>query len=180
MTKNRALAAVVFVSCCVLALPVSAAFRTTVTKAENFPSDLAKIAVVTVECGEVVDCSKIEQKAQLEIGRLAIGLTVVPEVVVRRSLFAHGQTKYTTDLRGVLAEEFELDAILELSIPFAVIGDGYGGQRGSEVKVEMVLVRPDGEVLLHGVGTGRPMNVVTSPERVAGNVVEKLMEKAFR
>lgn len=177
---RRALSAVMVLSCCILAPPASAAFRTTVTKADNFPTDLARIAVVTVGCDEAIDCSKIEQKAQLEIGRLGIGLTVVPEAVVRRSLFAQGHTRYKADLRSALAEEFELDAILELAIPFAAIGDGYGGKRGSEVKVEMVLIRPDGEVLLHGVGTGRPLNVVTSPERVAGNVVEKLMAKAFK
>jgi hypothetical protein len=32
---------------------------------------------------------------------------------------------------------------------------------------------------MHGTGTGRPRNVVTSPERVAGNVVEKILERAF-
>lgn len=30
------------------------------------------------------------------------------------------------------------------------------------------------------VGTGRPTHVVTSPERVAGNGIEKLFEKASR
>ena len=162
------------------ASPLAAGFKTTVTAAKNFMDGVDRIAVVTTECDEVVGCSKIEEKAQAEITRLGVGFTVVPEHQVREYLFSRGLTRYSPELRGELAVEFELDAILELKIPFAVKGDGFAGRRSSEATVEMMLVRPGGEILLHGVGTGRPNNVVTSPERVAGNVVEKLFEKAFR
>ena len=65
-------------------------------------------------------------------------------------------------------------------MPFAKKGSGWGGNEKSQVTVEMTLVRPTGAILLHGVGNGRPLNVVSSPERVAGNVIEKLFEEAFR
>jgi hypothetical protein len=166
--------------CVALAAPAAADFRTTVTKAEGFtPASIRRVAVVTVECHEVTDCARIEQKVFLEFQGSALGLEVIPEQRIREYLFAHGHTAYDPSLRQALAAEFDLDALAELRIPFAEKGDGFGGHRRSQVKVELALVDPGGKILVHGVGTGRPLNVVTSPERVAGNVVEELVEKIF-
>ncbi|MCH9651678.1 MAG: hypothetical protein K0U98_25855 [Deltaproteobacteria bacterium] len=162
------------------ALPAAAAFRTTVTKSDDFKQvELSRVAVVTAECYKTVDCSAIERKVYAEALKMKVRFKVVPESRVRDSLFSQGHTKYNIDLRQALADSLDLDGLIELRIPFAEKGDGYGGRKGSEVKVELLLIRPDGGILIHGVGTGRPANVVTSPERVAGNLVEKILKKAF-
>jgi len=160
---------------------VEAKWQINVVVAEDFDvTDLEKIAIVTVECAEVVECSAIERKAYREAMTMRLGFRIATEKQVREALFSGGHTEYSTELRGFLVEELGLDGVLELKIPFAKRGEGYGGRRGSEAKVEMVLVNPEGAILLHGVGVGRPKLVVTSPERVAGNVVERLLEKAFK
>ena len=146
---------------------------------DGFDEGIERIAVVTTECEPSLDCARVEEKVRLELVKMASGFAVAQENQVREYLFGEGHLHYTSDLREALAEQFELDAILEVSIPHAVKGDGFGGQDSSEARVEILLVKPTWQILLHGVGTGRPNNVVTAPERVAGNVIEKIFEKAF-
>ncbi|MEM9554590.1 MAG: hypothetical protein AAGC60_10045 [Acidobacteriota bacterium] len=160
--------------------PASAKFSATVTKAKAYdPSAIAKVAVITTECHEVVDCGRLERRIVIEAQEMPVSFTVVPEEEVREFLFAEGHLSFTPELRGVIAEAFGIDAFLELRVPFAERGDGFAGNRRSSVKIELLLTKVDGAILLHGVGTGRPLNVVSSPERVAGNVVEEIFMQAF-
>lgn len=163
-----------------LAAPLAAGFKTTVTGIDDWRDGVETVAIVVTECAEQVGCAELVQEAQQRLVAMEPGFAVVPERSVREFLFSQGHTAYAPELRELLAEEFGLDAILELKVPFAKKGSGWGGNEKSQVTVEMTLVRPTGAILLHGVGNGRPLNVVSSPERVAGNVVEKLFEEAFR
>jgi|GEM_PF-6620305 len=163
-----------------LALPAQAKFNATVTKAPGFdPASISKVLVVTRECHEVVDCSEIERQIVGAVVELGAPFSTVPEVAVRQHLFAQGMIEYDPEMRQELAEEFGADAVIELVVPFAERGDGFGGKRRSSVKVEIFMLRPDGAILLHGTGTGRPKNVVSGPERVSGNIVEKILKDAF-
>ena len=158
-----------------------AKFKVTVTTAKDFKiEDLKKVAVVTTQCHEVLECADLERRAISEISNLRVGFRAVPETLLRDFLFQHGATEYTPELRQAIADHFKIDAFLELKIPFAEKGDGFGGRESSQVKLELRLTDLEGAILLFGVGTGRPNNVVSSPERVAGNVVEKIVKKAFK
>ena len=180
MTRTRAILGLTALMIVVAPLTM-AAFKTTVTKSEDFEqAELSRVAVVTVECDRTVDCSAVERKIYTEVQRLKVRFQLVPESTVRGTLFSHGHTEYSSDLRSTVASELDLDGLIELKIPFAERGDGYGGRRGSQVKAELLLIRPSGKILMHAVGTGRPKNVVTSPERVAGNLVEKILREAFK
>jgi hypothetical protein len=156
-----------------------AAFEVNVTAPPGFADGVKRIAVVTVLCHEMLNCPQIEQTVVAKLAQMNLGITAVSGTEVRRVLFAKGETAYRTELREQLAADLQLDALMELEIPYGKRGEGYGGRRGSEVKVDLRLVRPTGAILMHGTGTGRPKNVVSSPERVAGNVVEKILERAF-
>ena len=76
----------------------TAAFRTTVTKSENFEqvAEFSRVAVVTVECYKVVDCSAIERKVFLEALKLKLPFKITPERIVRNALFSLGHTEYNT------------------------------------------------------------------------------------
>lgn len=160
----------------------SAGFKTTVTKSKDFHLDkVSKVAIVTTQCHEAMDCANLERRVAKELGQIkAVTFRVVPEALQRDFLFSQGATEYSPELRSLLADQFEVDAFMELSIPFAEKGAGFGGNQPSKVKVELRLTGLDGNILLFGIGTGRPLNVVTSPERVAGNVVEAIIKDAFR
>lgn len=157
-----------------------AAFRVNVTRQPGFnPRNLSRLAVITTECHPVVDCTAIQQRVVEEISRVAPGLKLVRESDVRQFLFEAGHTAYDPEMRDALFEKFELSALIELVVPFAEKGDGFGGHRRSQVKVELQIRDREGKILVHGVGTGRPANVVSSPERVAGNVVEEIVRKLY-
>lgn len=57
-----------------------------------------------------------------------------------------------------------------------------GGHRG-ECDTEEVgilrLVRPTGEILFLGEGTGRPKNILSSPEKAGGEVAERIFAEVF-
>jgi hypothetical protein len=160
--------------------PAEAAFRATVTKAEGFSvASLKRIAIITVECDEVVDCANLEQRAREQASELGLPFTVVPEQQIREFLFDRGEAVYRPELRQALVEKFELSAVLEIKVPFSERGDGFGGKRRSSVRIDVELLSPEGKILLRGTGTGRPLNVVTSPERVAANVLKEILREAF-
>ena len=162
------------------AFPAHAKFNATVTKAPSFdPASVSKVLVVTRQCHEVVDCSEIERQIVGAVVELGSPFGTVPEVAVREHLFAEGVLEYDPEMRQDLAEHFGADAVMELVVPFAERGDGFGGRRRSSVKIEIYLLRPDGAILFHGTGTGRPKNVVSGPERVSGNIVEEILEEVF-
>lgn len=167
--------------CLIVPPSLEARTRVTMSKAEGFvTSELERVAVVTTECSDVVDCAVIERKVFSEARQMRVEFTIIPGSVVKDFLLKQGRTQYAPELREALAVEFELDGIFELKVPHAEAGDGPWGRRGSKAKVEMLLVRPSGEILIHATGTGRPMNVVTSPETVAGNIVEEMLERVFK
>jgi hypothetical protein len=56
----------------------------------------------------------------------------------------------------------------------------HGGSQRSEDKLTLRLVRPTGEILFVGEGIGRPKNTISSPEKAAGEVAERIFEKAFK
>lgn len=167
-----------------LAVPAAAKFRVTVTAPTPLADlELERVAFVTVDCADTMDCTGVERKALLESQKMQAPFVVVPEQQVRAALFERGHTSYTQDLREELAEALELDAVFEIAVPFGEKGSGpfrhSAAAKNSQATVEMTLFTPDGKILLHGVGTGRPKNVVTSPERVAGNVVERILKEAL-
>lgn len=178
---NRATGSVLLgLALALLAAPTEAKFRATVTKAEGFSkSQLKRVIFVTSQCNETLDCSNMERRIHGELQEMNLGFHIVPEQAVRKILFENGHTEYSPDLRELLSEKLELDGIFELKVPYSERGDGWAGDRRSMVKIEVSLVDQEGRILLHGVGTGRPLNVVSSPERVASNVVAEIFHEAF-
>ncbi|MCB1036404.1 MAG: hypothetical protein KDD47_21440, partial [Acidobacteria bacterium] len=177
---GRGLPALAFLGLTLLALSAGAAYRYTVTKSEGFePRTIRRVALVTVECHEVVDCADMEERAYEDAKESRLPFEIVPENRIRNFLFERGEEAYRRQLLDELVTSFDLSAVAEISVPFAERGDGFGGRRRSSVKVELVLLSPDGEVLLKGTGTGRPKNVVSSAEKVAARAVKELLEEAF-
>jgi hypothetical protein len=181
---SRTRNALVFVALAlVAATPALAGFQETITKGEGFPADpreLGRIAIFVTECDPALDCSRLVAFAIQETADSDVGITVVPETSVRQALFSAGKTAYEPEMREALMEELELGGVLEIHVPHAERSDGFGGRTKSQVKVEMVLLGPDGSVLMHAVGTGRPLNVMSSPERVAGTVIENILREAWK
>ena len=128
---------------------------------------------------ESVDCAQVEDAAAEELGNRKPSFAIVPPARVREALFAAGASELTDELRAALLDELGADGVLEIRVPFANRGDGFGGRRRSEARVEVRLVARDGRLLMTGRGTGRPKNVVSGSERVAATVVEKILVKAF-
>ncbi len=154
--------------------PAAADFDAEVTTLPGFAEKLTRVAVIAVACHESVDCGQAE-----ELTNLAPGFAVVLPAAVRAEVFARGATILTDELRPAVLEALAVDGVLELRVPFANRGDGFGGRRRSEVRVEVRLVTTGGELRLSARGTGRPKNVVSGTERVAGTVIEKILAKAF-
>lgn len=50
----------------------------------------------------------------------------------------------------------------------------------SEVKLMLRLLRPSGEILQVCEGTGRPKNTLSSPEKAAGEVAERVFAEALK
>ena len=159
---------------------LEASTKVTVTAPEGFADGIVRVALVAAECAPELDCpSVLARLASTMKGELKLPLKIVDDGAVRTALFKKGATDYSESHRAELAEALSLDAIFEIRIPFAERGDGWGGRQGSESKVELRLVKPSGEILMSGTGFGRPVNVVTSPERVADRTLKEILEKAF-
>lgn len=183
LTKHKIFQTLTVVACLLFTAGIAhAAFRTTVTKSKNFKmADIKKVAIITTQCHDEVDCANLERRVIGELKKIKkVTFGTVPESDLREFLFSKGSTAYTPELRQAILDEFAIDAFMEIKVPFAEKGDGFGGIESSKVKVELTITQPDGAILLHGVGIGRPNNVVSSPERVAGNVVEDIVEEAFK
>ena len=154
--------------------------KVTVTAPAGFAEGIKRIALVTPVCAPQLDCPDVIKRVTGTIqAELDLELVIVPDARVRDELFKKGATDFTPEHREELANALELDAFLEIDVLFANRGDGYGGRKGSESKVAVRLVKPTGEILMSGSGFGRPMNVVTSPERVADRTVKEILERAF-
>lgn len=141
-------------------------------------TEIQRVAIVVSDCHEVVDCHEVTRQAA-EAFRLRSDLSVVLPNRTRDFLFENGSTAYDAELRGALFEEFGLDALVELEIPFAERGDGFGGTRRSSLRVDVTLVSEDGRILMSATGTRRPKNVVSGPERVLGKILEEFVDRVF-
>lgn len=157
-----------------------ASTKVTVTAPSGFAAGISRIALVTPACAPQLDCPEVIKRVTSTMNaELRLGFEIVADSLVREELLKMGATEFKSEHREALAHALNLNALLEIDIPFAERGDGYGGRQGSETKVDVRLVRPSGEILMSGTGFGRPMNVVTSPERVADRTVKEILEKAF-
>jgi hypothetical protein len=154
-------------------------FDVQVTALPGFAAGLTRVAVLAVACHDSVDCGQVEDAAAEELTNRKPAFAVVPPSDLREKLFARGSTTLTDELRQSILDELGVDGVLEIEVPFASRGDGFGGSRRSEVRVEVRLLTRAGELRMTGRGTGRPKNVVSGTERVAGTVVEKILLEAF-
>ena len=154
-------------------------FDAEVTAPKDFAAGLTRVAVIAVECHDAVDCHQVEDAAAEELTNVNPGFAVVPTSAIRDELFARGATSLTPELRAPILEKLGADAVFEIRVPFANRGDGFGGRRRSEARVEVRLVTPEGALRMSGRGSGRPKNVVSGTERVASTVIEHILAKAF-
>ncbi|HET9767634.1 MAG TPA: hypothetical protein VFS60_12345 [Thermoanaerobaculia bacterium] len=171
-----------FAAFALLALVSAAAhadFNVEVTAKPDFAAGLARVAVIAVVCHESIDCSEVEDRAAEELAERKPGFEVVAPSDVRKEVFDRGAAALTDELRPAVLDKLNADGVLEIRIPFANRGDGFGGSRRSEVRVEVRLVNRKGEVRMTARGSGRPKNVVSGTERVAGTVIEKILLEAF-
>ena len=173
--RGATLAMAVVLSCAGVAW---AGFNVNVTRAPGFdPSSLTKVAVVITECHEALDCRRLEREVAGELRNARPRWAVVVGDPVYSQLLALGKEHYSTELREPLATAVGADALLELSAPHA--SPGMMGRARSEVKLSLRLVRPTGEILFVGDGTGRPVNTLSSPEKAAGEVAERIFDEVF-
>lgn len=160
---------------------LQASTKVTLTAPDGFANGIVRVALVAAECAPELDCPDVLHRVLSTIRtELKLPLKIADETKVREALFKMGATEFSETQRENLAKALEVDAFFEIRIPFAARGDGYGGSKGSESKVELRLVKPSGEILMSGTGFGRPMNVVTSPERVADRTIKEILEAAFK
>jgi hypothetical protein len=161
------------------AVPCLAGFEAEVTLGPGFkPGAVSKVVVVTAECHEALDCRRIEREVAAELTRAQPSIAVTVGDPVYSELLRTGHERYGTDLRDPIAKTFGADSILEISAPHA--SPGMATRKRSEVKLTLRLVRPTGEILFLGEGTGRPKNTLSSPEKAAGEVAERVFEKVFK
>jgi hypothetical protein len=174
--RVAALAMIVVLSCAALAL---AGFNVNVTKAPGFdPASVSKVVVVMTECHEALDCRRLEREVAAELTKAQLRLKVVVGDPVYSQLLGLGKERYSVDLREQLASAVGADTLLELSAPHA--SPGMATRKRSEVRLTLRLVLPTGEILFVGDGSGRPTNTLSSPEKAAGEVAERVFEEAFR
>lgn len=160
-------------------VPCLAGFKAEVTLGAGFkPDAVSKVVVVSTECHEALDCRRIEREVAAELTRAQPAIAVTVGDRVYSELLRTGNERYAPDLREPIARTFEADSILEISAPHAA--PGMATVKRSEVKITLRLVRPTGEILFLGEGTGRPMNTLSSPEKAAGEVAERVFEKVFK
>ena len=154
----------------------TAGYKANVTAPAGFADGLSRVAIVTSECGEGLDCRNVEQQVRVVLTRMAPGFQIVGGV--HEALLSLGAVDYSTDLRQKLADKLKVDALLELTLPKGE--KGVFGWKGSEATVRLQLVKPTGEILMAGEGTGRARNTLSSPENIARTTAERILKKAFR
>lgn len=158
-------------------IPCFAGYKVDVTTKPGFGEHLSKVVVVTVICHERLDCRDIERKIGAKIPDIAPKLIVVPIDQVSQALLEVGKTKYEPSLRQQLLSKFAADAVLEVDVPYGE--KGVFGWKGSESAVSLRLIATDGTLLLAGQGSGRARNTLSSPENIAREIAERILDKAF-
>jgi hypothetical protein len=174
MIKRLAIAALVVLA----SLPCLAGYKVDVTTKPGFRLGLSKILVVSVECYESLDCRDVERQVGAKVPALTGGLTVVPPDEVSQALLELGKAKYDPASREQLLGKFSADAVLEVDVRYGQKGSPSLG-KGSEASISLRLVKADGSLLLAGEGSGRARNTISSPENIAREVSERILEKAF-
>jgi len=174
MIKKLAIAALAVLT----SSPCLAGYKVDVTTKPDFRLGLSKILVVAVECYESLDCRNVERQVGAKVPKLTGGINVVPQDTVSQALLELGKTKYDLSIREELLRKFAADAVLELDIRHGEKGSPALG-KGSEATVSLRLVKADGSLLLAGEGSGRARNTISSPENIAREVSERILEKAF-
>jgi hypothetical protein len=158
---------------------LNASFKVDVNTKPGFLEPMT-VAVVVAQCQPAMNCTDLANRASTIVATVMKNWRVVPKERVRQALFEQEKDSYSADDRESLAAALEAEAFFEVAVQSAATGDGNGGLKGSEVNLIVRLVRPGGQLLLQGSGAGRPRNVVTSPERVGANVIEKILEAALK
>lgn len=175
MRRTSALVFVLFFA----AIAGRADFNADAIAAPDFPAGLRRVAVIAVNCHESIDCGEVEDAVAADLVERKPGFAVVAPNAVRTELFARGVTELTDELRPAILEKLQADGVLEINVPYASRGDGFGGRRRSEVRVELRLAGTDGRLHLSGRGSGRPKNVVSGTERVAGTIIGQILDKVL-
>lgn len=161
-----------------LAVPLSthAAYKVSFTAAEGFPSGLKKVAIVTVDCHEMLNCREIERRLSLDLRALVPGFWVATDKDVHEALFNLGAASYDEPLRTELCKSLDADAVIELDVPYGE--KGVYGQNTTKSKVFVRIMSKEGEILLTGEGSGRG-STVSTPEGVAAKTALKLLKQAL-
>ena len=158
------------------ATPSLGGFRINVMGDKGFAHGVSRVVLVTASCHEAMNCQEMEQQLAGELPRLKLPFVVIVGDPVRRALFDLGAEAYSSTLREQLAAELEAEALLEVEVPFAE--NRTITVRGSEARVKVRLVRPDGKILMVGEGAGRAINTLSYPESVARATIVKVLEEA--
>lgn len=153
-----------------------AAYKVSFTAAEGFPSGLNKVAIVTVDCHEMLNCREIERRLGLDLRALVPGFWVATDNDVHEALFNLGEASYDESIRSELCESLGADAVIELEVPYGE--KGVYGQNTTKSKVFVKIVSRDGQILLTGEGSGRG-STVSTPEGVATKTARKLLKEAL-
>ena len=162
------------------AVALEGATEVTVTKSSKFARDaVSRVAIVTLDCSEAINCSNLAERSIEELEELRLPFEVIPETALRQLYFDHDIEGYSADQRAFLLETLKLDGLIEVSVPFASRSGGWGGTTRSQTRVEVELVLPDGTVLFRGIGHGRPLNVVSSPEKLTARLIKEIFEEAY-
>lgn len=162
----------------IIAAPLWAGYKVNVTAPEGFEERVSRVAVVTTECGEALNCREIENQVREVLRGMSGGWYVVPGTPTHEAFLVAGAVSYDPEMRQALAEELEVDGFLELTLPRGE--KGVMGWKGSEATVRLKLVTPSGEILMAGERIGRARNTLSSPENIARATVKRILKKAFR
>lgn len=169
------------------AIPAEAGFQVDVTTAENWTDGLDRIAIVTEECAESLNCRDVEERLARELRAVwrkhttvepgDRGIWIVRPDKITKALMRAGLTEYDPDKQEELIRELEVDALMVIKVPSGM--KGAYGWKGSESKMDLHITNGK-QLLLIGTGSGRARNTLTSPERVAANIGEKILEEALK
>ena len=174
----------------VVFMPVAATagFQIDVTTADGWTEGLDRIAIVTEECADSMNCRDVEERLALQVqnawrkhAKIAPGergIQIVRPAEITEALMKAGLTEYDPDLQDELIRELDVNALMVIKVPSGRKGQSGFTARGSEAKVDLHITNGD-SLLLVGSGSGRARNTLTSPEKVAATIGEKIFEKAL-
>lgn len=163
-----------------LATPLHAGQKIDITKAAGWdPSSVQRVIVVSAGCEGAVSC---ETALSAVAKAMPKAWTVVPPNRVRQALMGLGETQFTRDVLPDLLVELStvdapVDAVVEVSVPFARGSGGAFTGRRAEVRLEIVIRSLSGEILMTASGRRKPMNVLSGPEKVLGALAAGIFKR---